>query len=70
VEYNFSFLMSKAESALNYLSEGKRLYSEIVENYGDAKAVLSDTEQTQIDAKLEELRAKSAEVHEAIQNQE
>lgn len=70
MQYNFNFLMQKAEQALNLLTEGKRLYDEASENYADAKDALTTDEQAKLDAKLDEVKAKSAEVHSAIQNQE
>lgn len=69
MQYNFAFLMQKAEQAINLLTEGSRLATELASNYADGKSVLSATEQEQVDAKLAELRAKSAEVHSAIQDQ-
>lgn len=70
MQYNFAFLMQKAEQALNLLTEGQRLFNEAQENYADAKDVLSSDEQAKLDAKLDEVKAKSAEVHAAIQAQD
>jgi hypothetical protein len=69
MQYNFTWLMQKADEALNLMTEGGRVAGELVEKYEDGKSVLSATEQVQLDAKLAELREKSAEVHSAIQSQ-
>jgi hypothetical protein len=70
MQYNFTWLMQKADEALNLITEGGRVAAELVEKYEDGKAVLSATEQVQLDAKLAELREKSAATHAAIQAQD
>lgn len=70
MQYNFTWLMQKADEALNLITEGERVAKELLEKYEDGKAVLSATEQVQLDHKLTELREKSAATHAAIQAQD
>jgi hypothetical protein len=66
---NFTELLALADRALNYLTEGKALASQLATNYAQVKDTLSDDEQSELDARLRAVQEKSAEVHTAIQQQ-
>lgn len=69
-QFSFDWLMKRAEQAKNYLEEGERLLKEVSDNYADARDTIKETDREKLEAKLAEVRAKSAEVHNAIQSQE
>jgi hypothetical protein len=68
-QFNFQTLSKLADNALNYLTEGQRLLRELEDNYADARDALSEDDKEKLEAKLAEVRSKSAEVHQDIQQQ-
>lgn len=66
----FKDIMNVLSRADEYFAEGKRLYDMAKGNYRDAKDTFSTTEQSQLDAKLEEVHKRAEGVNSAIQAQD